>query len=425
MKVPWPEKTSLTWLLLSLSLLLLLTTKVVYTSANDFSRLFSVSSLVDHGRLWVSPVDYLNLPVDNYRVDWPIGDFIYNGQHWYSDKPPLFQIITAGFYGLANWLAGGQLQPPHTNYPNLSYYLLTFLLGGLPLILLCHLFYQQLKRLQLSAKTRLGFTLLLGFDSLLLPFATVFNVHILSALLIFIIFSLNLQSNDKKSLAACLLTGLLINIDPLSGFFVLLGTALFLIYHFSKQRVGAFVGGLIPGLLILLLFNYLTTATLLPMYLMSRLYLSLPENQWRTDLNFLPWPRLLKNYWLALTSEHFGLLFYSPYLIFCFTNLKTKISKLVSAARFYSLIGLIYLIFIVLITTDLGGATRGLRWSIPFIPIWLYLIASNWSGLPRPAKYLLILTALWGLGPIALSLTDPWRIGTSFSFINIFSQLFH
>src|SRR3989344_5989360 len=349
--------------LLVIAAALLLLTKVVYSSANDLSRFFTIRSLVEHQTLVIYP-----------ETEREYADTIYlPDRGWYSDKPPLLSFIAVGIFLILRSVGILSL-PVLSGHPNANYYLLTLIISGLPLVFYFFLWRSMISRLSLSPLWQNFWLLMAAGGTLLLPFATVFSNHVITASLAFTTFYLTFtKAQTKKNLCLLgLLTGIIPAIDlPFGAVWLLIVTAI--IWPRLEKKYYYYFLALIPGLALMLILNWLASGSILPMYLVAKQYLSLPQNSWRTDLTLQSPLQILLNVIRALFGWSKGLFIYTPILLLGFWALLRNGQSLLH--RYQRLIlfwgSLAYIFGVIALTNDLGGAAYGLRWALPLIPIWL------------------------------------------------------
>lgn len=182
-----------------------LLTKTDPQSAQEYSRLGTVESLVVRG---------------TYQLDDSIFigtiDKIYRDGHFYSHQPPLLPTLEAPVY----WL----LSLPGTHFNNRGRFIMTYafslLTNGLAFALTVVVFAQILALAGVSPPLRDWLAVLLPFGTWLFPFALVANNHGISGLLVAVLTYLLLLIEwdgvrHTRSLAIGLVLGLLVGIEML------------------------------------------------------------------------------------------------------------------------------------------------------------------------------------------------------------------
>ncbi len=402
--------------LLAMTAFIIFSTKTAPRTNNELSRLLTIRSLIERGQLNITSTNELSLADGGKISRTTLGDTTFDGHRWYSDKPPLMSIIASGVYKIFQKISGNSLPSPvELNY-NGSFYLLALTFSGLPFLILLYLFYQSLNFIKLNNQTKLLLTIILALTTLLLPYATVFSNHLLVAILIYGAFYclLILKDHPKQknyiSLLAGLLAGLAIAVDIPVGIIFWLAVLLFLRLTKGLSLTLWYIAGSLPGLAITLILNFITTGTLLPMYVMSKFYHLLPENNWRTDINILRPQEIMSNIWKAFFGNS-GIMILTPILFFSlWSGWKTiKNNSYLKSETLLILISSIFYMFgIIIVSNDLGGSTFGMRWFLPFVAPWFWILAQN---LPRRYSilfYLLILLTVISFIIALTGLTNPW-----------------
>ncbi len=385
---------------LALIVLLLISIKTVPTSSNESSRFLTIEALVNNG----------TFAITNPITD---GDLTFTGKYYYSDKPPLLSLVAAGFYAILRWL---HPRAPSllTLSPQISYIYLTLVISAFPYLLLIYLFWRSLSELRLKSYERLLYTLALALGTPLLPFATVFSNHAITALIAFASFYfIVVQKITKKTIIVVgVLVGLLPAIDvPFGTAWFVIITAL--LWPDIRKYFWHYSLAVIPGIILTLTLNWLTTGSALPMYLVAKQYLSLPENNWRTDLTLQAPLQIMVNITQAFTGWKKGIFIYTPILLLSFwatvRNTHSLFNRCQRSILFWG--SLTYIIGVIIITNDLGGNSYGLRWALPFMPIWLWVAAEFWPTIRTKQRYVWVFLGGFSLLMAFRGLPDPWQSG--------------
>lgn len=358
------EKKDLQYFLLFF-LIFAIFTKSYVGSWNDASRMATIESLVERG----------TFAIDNSTYNWT-GDKVYIKGHFYSDKPPVLSFLAAGPYFLMRSL-GLSFQ----NNEGFVYYMLTFLLVGIPAAITIYIFNKSLKLIGLSKNIRSKLVIGLGTGTLLLPFSTVFNNHILAMALCFVGFYLLLKNkfhvNKKNVFLAGFFVSLAATIDIIAGsiFFVF-----FLVYIlWSKLGRSCAIIYLIAALVPFLLHSILNTritGNILPVQFMPE-YFEYPGSPWSKEYlsGFATHPDLtsLLTYAFHSLFGFHGLFSYTPVLLIFFFGLpKAKLYNLQKEATVIFLATISLLAFYILKTNNYGGFSYGIRWFIPLVPFFMF-----------------------------------------------------
>ncbi len=140
-------------------------------SANDRSRWATVWSLVERGSFQIDEIDcyarWSTIDKVRYRTSesepW----------HFYSSKPPLLSVITAGLYSVERWTLGYGL----FNDTAFVTRLLLLIVNGLPFWLALRSLSRCLIMLDAPMPARLFILAVAGFGSMLNPYLTTLNNH--------------------------------------------------------------------------------------------------------------------------------------------------------------------------------------------------------------------------------------------------------
>ncbi len=387
-----------------LLMMVLFFTKTTVGSSNDYSRLSTVESLVRYHTFIVQPPS-------NAR-----GDMIYDGTHWFSDKPPLLAVMTAPVLQIILWL-NPDASPAIDLYPNSTYYLLSLFFSGLPYLVIVYLLYLQLRRKKYPTSDTTLLLLTISLCSLLLPYATIYSNHVISALLLLLSFlSLQQWQAEKKNIwltCAAVSLSLLVGLDLIAGIVAIAATYAINILSSRQDRVLFFLT-LLPGLGLVLLLNYLTTGGIIPMYMLRNVYQTLPENSWRTDITQLSIQSLLYQGVSALFSWPKGLLLITPLWCFSWWYAARQFFRDIWE-RWIVLVSVFSLGLMIAASNDLGGSAFGLRWSIVLIPLWLWVLIQAWNKLPQLLKMLFIICLLASAILAFQGLIDPWQYRGNFT----------
>ena len=159
----------LKWIFTGLALLTVLIFNQSHVgSPNDAARMATIQALAEQHTFSLDSV-ILKSDVDIMRR---------NG-HNMSDKPPMLQFLAAVIY-YPFYLVGIDF----THHYGWVYYFLTFIFSGLPYIGLVWLTGLILSKLGWNLSGKIVTLLLMGWGTIILPFAITFNNHLFTAFLI-------------------------------------------------------------------------------------------------------------------------------------------------------------------------------------------------------------------------------------------------
>lgn len=153
--------------------------RATMTSWPERSRLASVESLVERATFRIDGSSLAVSTKDKVRIR----------GHYYSDKPPLLQVLSAPAYWVLHQL-GRSLDTSACPGPQCAYRPLTFVMVGLPSALLLGLFAGFARKQLGAAATALAWTACLGAATVLWPYSLVFNNHVPAAITLLLAFAL-------------------------------------------------------------------------------------------------------------------------------------------------------------------------------------------------------------------------------------------
>ncbi len=408
-------KKILIGLFLLFLILLLLFTKTVPRSALDYPRALTVESLALHNTFVLQNPSY-------------IGDMTYDGRNWYSDKTPFFSLLGSWVY--RTMLFFNPQTPPPTSpiTPSISYVLITLILSGLPYLAICFLSIKELlKNEKLTSVDRLFFFSLLGGGSLLLPYATFFSNHVLTALLFLILFfylKRNTQS-IRSYLILGLTASLILSIDVILGVILIPATFIYLRWTRRERRSWWFLVGASPIFVLTVIINYAITRTVFPPSVLIKMYGALPENMKRLDIKFDPTSRIIKNIFEAFFGWHRGGIFLkTPLLIFSWYLMIVRFWK-EKLITFVMLISIIYIITMVTITNDVSGVAYGFRWTVTFVPVWILILTYSWHTFSKKLRYVCYFSGFVSIWLTLIGVADPYfSAGENYTLLSLIASLF-
>jgi len=236
----------------------LLQTKTFATSWTELSRLAAVESLVERGT-WIiddSPLEELTWDKARYRG------------HFYSEKPPVLQALTAVPYWVLHRGFGIGLSAAECPVrASCGYAWLTFLMVGLPSAAMLGLFYWTVSRWAASAAWAAAATACLGLATPIWPYSLVFNNHVPAAAALFASFALILPPepvSGRRLFVAGLLGGLAASFD-MPAAVPALGLAALVARRGGRALALFALGGAVPALATAV-FDLQITGSILPAY---------------------------------------------------------------------------------------------------------------------------------------------------------------
>jgi len=391
-----------------------LTTKHHAASWNDQSRFATMEALVEN------PSNIPRFAIDYTTWGWWTGDKIFDGKHFYSTKPPVLSVIGAGIYYVL--YHGFHLDYSNMRHEGIIYFVITFLLMGIPAALMLSLFYDLMHRMGLSRHQAIFLTIALGFGSFYLPYTTIFNNHTFAGIAIFISFYFLFRIIEHKGsrgwnvFISGLLIGLALAVDiigaaPYACAFLLYTSMMglkkgwfkplhkgmllwgpFLIFpilarFITRRKIrwsgielwGNFILGMIIFVAIHLYFNVQITGSYKPIYSLQALYTKLAVEGYygeviKSSEGIFSEARL--RYIVNSLFGIRGLFFYTPLLVFSlYLMIKVALDHLNRFSRL-SLLILIFLIpswiYLIFETENYGGTSYGSRYFIASQPMLFF-----------------------------------------------------
>jgi hypothetical protein len=387
-------------------------------------------------------------------------DAMGNG-HFYSDKPPVLSLLTAGVYTVLHKALGISLLPqtcdPEMSAcycfallcpspPDWAYYLLTLIMVSAPSALMLALFYRSLitKASLLASpplrwppiqRSALILTLILGLGTLILPYSLVFNNHVPAAACLMVGFYAWLHARFPKDHAHLDEVAQDGPFDAVQGKLFVAGFAFALAFTFDLWT-GPFLG--LFGIHALWRFRRrarhrawpFLIGALLPVALLAGLDWHilgdpLPPQLHPEGFNYpgSPFPSTVTGTQSAphipsyafrmLVGDH-GWLAFTPIMgwaIFALGQcLRQRKHPLWSEALTVSVGSFVTVLYFALFTNNFGGTSYGPRWVIAMTPLLFFFVQVNSKspgGRPHarslPWKYLVF------TGLSLLSFVSAWR----------------
>jgi len=393
------------FLIALLILIVLVVTKPYTFGANDNSRMATIESLVNRQTFVIDKSPYDTV------------DKIFNGDNFYSTKPPLLSVTGAGIFWILKNIFRLSLSGPDT--PSLAQYLITLIISGGSFITLLITFYKSLQWFKLKEDTKYIITALLGFSTYIFSYVGTLNNHIPTAAFAFLSFYylLKIKFTQKQINTNLFYCGLFIG---LAGVMDLASTALlWIVFYFlyflktikpNKKILLYFIGGCAIPIILHFIFNYQITGDLFPAYMHKDWY-HYPGSFWNQ-------PSVKPNklsYLFNLTFGHNGIFLYSPILLISLNELIKKIKN--KTHNFYNESLLILTIIIASVTLvtffthDYAGNAYGMRWFIAFIPLLFFFNVFYFLG--KKPSYVFKTIAIYSIFVALLGIIDPWSTGVT------------
>jgi hypothetical protein len=358
-----------------MSLVWFVQTKSGQDSWNEASRLATIESLVERGTWQIDQSAFTAITGDKLLLD----------DHFYSEKPPLLQVVSAVPYSIMHHLFGMELRVRPCEAGELcGYKWLTFLIAGLPSALMIALLYLAIARQTHSNLPALLLANLFAFGTMIWPYSLVFNNHIPAAATLFASFLMILaarhavtaKSRHMMLFGAGLLVALAVSFDLLAIF---LACTFFVIVTIRYRGAGlAFIaGGLIPALATMV-FDLQISGSLFPPYFSTEGY-DYPGSPWSTTVAAMSVPKNIWDYIFRSLVGDQGVLSHSPLLLWPIAGLISVLRNRRHPFRLEAVwlaLGLLLYILIVVTRTDnFGGKAYGARFFILLLPLLFYFTA--------------------------------------------------
>ncbi len=332
------------------------------TNANTASRYATIESLVDYGTYYIDDSRYVHT-IDKKKT----------GEHFISSKPPLLPTYGAGVYWVYQKLTGQTIAEHEGNVVRTVTFFTSLLAHAVFLVYLyrfCLLLFHR--RLTILVTMAVG-----CFGYLGVAYATAINNHSIGAALALVgLFHAYRAGQGSAGYKDWILSGFWLGINgavdlTCLAFIPTVGVYL-LLRNWRKALLGYGLATL-PGLVSLGGLNFLIMGSFKPAYTNSEVQ-NFAENYFkhrRSGIDALREPKHIYG-WNVLLGHH-GVFSMTP--VFCFglyelvRRIKTRsylheslVAASVFAAVFY---------FYIFRTRNYGGWCVGMRWLVPFMPMFL------------------------------------------------------
>jgi hypothetical protein len=347
-------------------------------SANDRSRWCTVWSLVERGTFAIDEI--IRQP------GWDTIDKVRYHGHFYSSKPPLLPVLTAGIYrGLKQTAGLDLLSATHE-----TVHAVLLIVNWFPWIVALVLLAALVERYGRSDWSRLFVLIAAAFGTFLTTFLTTFNNHTVAATsVVFALYpALGILLEDRRGGWRFALAGFwgafaVCNELPACAF----GAALFfmLVRKAPRQTLAVFVPAALVPLGAFFYTNWLCTGGLMPFYASfgaaandyyKYVFEGIPS-YWMNPSAIDRGESSAAVYFLHCTIGHHGIFSLSPIFLLTAAGWVTLRRNRSAPLAGVSLLGLVmtaWLLAFYLLQTksyNYGGVTSGLRWSFWLIPLWL------------------------------------------------------
>jgi hypothetical protein len=364
---------------------------IQYPNVNQLSRYDATLAIIREG----TP------RIDTYHEN-TIDKAYYKG-HYYSDKAPGLSLLAVPVYAGLDWLQNVKQQGVWDGYPLAVLTALTVSLFGAALGGLFYLL--ALDRAGSPALSILA-TIALALGTIVFPYATMFFGHVVAAFLLFAAFAAIWSVPQGQATLHLFLSGLSTGLAILVEYPSGLPAAIIALYAASKRRrlgdLLAFVGGIVPGLLILGWYNWWAFGS--PFQLSYWYSIAVPtEGLMRQGILGVTAPSL-DGLWILVLGPR-GLLTLSPVLALAIPGVmgmwrrgwraESLVIVAISAGLLLSTSGFF---------NPIGGGGPGPRFVIPALPfatLTLAFLPPRWRGI------LVVLTTVSCIVMLVATATNP------------------
>lgn len=351
----------------------------IWHTPNPVSRALPVLTFQEKGTLEISK--YAEISMDKSKV----------GDRYYSDKAPLPTFLTIPAYELLAYLGIDQWKyedhrfkkaPKWYKKLSLIIFIGSLLTACIPFALMVFLSIRLSKTNHLFKPTLI---ILSFFGTYLWIYSGTFFNHILSGL--FIVLSLYFAFNHKKIFLSGFFVSCAFMTEYTLGLFVVLIPLLLLL---NRRKLGEFIYfglGLLPLLLVFLIYNYQITQDAFTFVFYHTNYEDFSKGIKQNYGFALP---SFESIYGLLLSPYMGLLLFFPPLIFWIAKWwKTKKTELFKNDVFISFLALFILIASYFIWW--GGYSWGPRYLIPAACILAFFSPQLWESMQNKKGALMVL----------------------------------
>jgi len=341
------------------------------------------------------------------------GDKVFIRGRFYSDKPPIMSFLAAIIY-YPLYKLGFTM----TFQDNPAYYLITFLLQGVGLLLCVFCFYLLLREYPMRESYQVLMASALAFASLLLPWSVVLSNNSFAACCLFIgYFFMNkaMSAKPKKMLMtlAGFCQGIAVSADHTTGILVSACIAILII---TKEIRGYFLFFFLPVLLLgsaTLVYYQALSGSIIPFETHKELW-AYAGSSW--DAHALSGLHVNSPFVILKTVVKYsigpnGFLIYNPFLIiglyYAFILIKEK--KTGWKNSFILLSGTaLTVIYYCLFAEGAGGCSYSIRWFLPFLPIIYCHMWPFFGGLNKVKKAAFVMLFCFSVVMALGGVVNPW-----------------
>ncbi len=343
---------------------------------NPGSRYATVEAIVDQDVFYIDNTIYATnnqgeMGTDSVKI----------GDHYYSSKPPLLSVLTAGVY----WYYKTITKKTIRSYTKDVVRFCNRFVIGIPHILLLIYFFRLIRMVAQNDEAVIISMAAMCLTFLGLSYATDMNNHSPSAALLIIGFyyavriKKDIQPETKHWYISGICFGLLPAFDIPSLIFTL-AISIYLSMHDWKKFLSCFLPSVLLIISVHLILTLVITGSILPIYARSDLFLFEGSywSEYNVVLSLLKEPKHV--YAFHVLVGHHGILTMYPVFILAiialFKSIKRR-SPLYIEAIFTTTTVITLIILYIFKTKDYGGTCVGFRWLIVIMPL-LFLFFGVW-----------------------------------------------
>ncbi len=332
-------------------------------NSNTGSRYATIEAIVDYGTFAIDDSVY-NFTIDKVKVD----------GHYYSSKPPTLPTYGAGIYWAYQKLTGKRIATDEGDV----LWVIGMGTGWLTHVVLLIYFFKLAQLLFRRRLAQIGSLIALAFGCLSVAFATTLNNHSFGACLAFATLyhcvCVRQQRDRWWHWVACgLYAGFLPAIDLPSGLISMAAFGL-LAQHDWRRALLWFAPATLPGLSSSLILSYISSGSVVPVYMRSELY-KYAGSYWnhRGGIDSLREPKHIYAFHALL--GHHGLFSMTP--LFCFSLVGFYYALRRRAAWWWESLAVasvvvVTVVFYIVRTRNYGGWSVGMRWFVPLMPLLMF-----------------------------------------------------
>lgn len=354
--------------------------------ANDLSRFATAESLVERGTFIIDESPFKDT-VDRVMLD---GKFL-------STKPPVMPVLMAGEYLVLKYVFRLEFADPDDL--KILFKVITFTFCGIPFVVTCFLFRRAVHWFIPNALTCLVMVFACCFATEMNGFAVTLTNHVPGAAILFGAFLVSIavvhghmRLRPVNFILAGFLAGLLPTFELPGAVFSAL-CWLYLLRRFPRETLIWFTLGAVPPLLFHLVLTYVSTGSLIPIYMRSELY-EYKDSYWTNPQGIDALHEPKGRYFFNLLFGHHGLFLVWPvFIVSLISVLRALVSRSfplrleVLGVGFFVLFSIV---FYGLSKHNYGGEAYPVRWFIYFMPAFLFVGALGLKDTRAWSKWFIV-----------------------------------